>query len=753
MNKPVEMTMGSATSGSSGADMVHMVLPVEGMYNAASEQTIEAVLNSMEGVTARASFAARAVRLDFDRRHCPMITILRRLDDVGFKPVFEKAQRAPDTQEADRLLERAEEAKPEAKRREWSWTDWMLEHPDVPLTLIGGLFLIAAALIHFRGGPETLRVTFIIISYVTAGWLTAIDTIKTLGKFKFDIDVLMFAAAFGAASLGHYEEGALLLFLFGLGGAGENLAMDRARKAIEALTDLAPETATVRGADGRQSQVPVEQLKVDDTVVVHPFDRVPADGRVITGTSAIDQSPITGESTPVEKSVGSDVFAGTINGDGLLLVRVTKLATESTLAKIVRLVEEAQTQRSPTETFTAKVERFYVPLVLLGTAALIVVPPLLGIEPRREGTIWAGWFYQAMAFLTGASPCALAIGTPAAVLCGIARAARIGVLIKGGVHLENLGRVTAIAFDKTGTLTRGRPEVTDVVALNGASETEILRLAASLEMGANHPLGAAIVAEARARELKLENPRDVELLSGRGVASYIGDKHVLVGRPSLLGDLTGSAAKARVDELRRAGKTGAAVLVDGRGVGLIGLADQPRENAAAALERLKRAGIKRTIMLTGDNAHAAEAVARTLHVDEFHGELMPEDKVRLIQDVKQKYGRVAMIGDGVNDAPALAAATVGIAMGGAGTDVAIETADVALMADDLAKLPDAVGLSRFSRRIVVQNLVIALGVIAVLAPTAALGGTTLGIAVLFHEGSTVVVVLNALRLLVWKAKD
>jgi Cd2+/Zn2+-exporting ATPase len=733
-------------------DLVHMVVPVEGMYTAAAEQLLEAALNRMPHLVAQASYPAGAVRLEFDKRHCPLVQIMQRMQELGFRPRFDLARKTATEQEAARRMAGAagRQAPPAAARdsRLVRAMRWLAERPQPALTLLGGLLLAMGWSVGLMRGPQELRIALLAGAYLAAGWHTGIDTLRVLRAARFDIDVLMFAAAFGAAALGHYEEGALLLFLFGLGTAGENLAMDRARHAIEALTKLAPQTATLREPDGSTRHVPVDQLRVGDIVVVQPFDRVPADGKVAAGASAVDQSPLTGESTPVEKVVGAEVMAGTINGEGQLQVRVAKLAGDTTLAKIVRLVAEAQTTRSPTQTFTDRVERWYVPLVLAGTAGVMVVPPLLGWSPSRAGGIWAGWFYQAMAFLTAASPCALAIGTPAAVLCGIARAARIGVLIKGGVHLENLGRVKAMAFDKTGTLTQGRPVVTDVAVFAGdLDDARVLALAASVEQAAaGHPLAAAIVAEAHSRGLELREPTDIEFMPGRGVRGRVGRHAVAVGRLSMSDELPEPVSR-RSEQLQRQGRTVAMVMIDGRPAGLIALADQMRPNVAAALNRLREIGVERCMMLTGDHVQAAQAVAAQAGTDEFHADLMPEDKVKLLARLKDRYGRVAMVGDGVNDAPALAAASVGIAMGGAGTDVALETADVVLMSDDLARLPSAVELSRFSRRIVIQNLVIALGVIAVLAPSAALGWTPLGIAVMFHEGSTVLVVLNSLRLL------
>lgn len=716
-----------------------IVLPIQGMVSPRSEQAIETALGKLPGVVSSASFASRSLRVEFDRRHCALPEIVRRLDRFGFHvgKTAEVGAAATVT------------APPGLMHKLWT------EYFKLTLAFAGGACLLAAFLVHVLNGPQVVRIVLAASAFLLCGWYSFKETLQILRELRFDIDVLMVAAAFGAASLGHFEEGALLLFLFAIGGAGEELAMDKARRAIAALAKLAPETATVRLDDGTEKLVRVEELQREMTVVIKPFERIPADGVVSSGASAVDQAPITGESVPVEKTAGAPLFAGTINGEGLLLAKVTKLASETTLAKIVKMVNEAQTAKSPTQVFTDKVEKFYVPFVLIATAVLIVVPPLLGLHHRQTGPSagrWAGWFYQAMAFLTAASPCALAIGTPAAVLSAIARAARIGVLVKGGVHLESLARVNAVAFDKTGTLTRGRPTITDVVALSG-SDADVLALAASVEQSSTHPLAKAIVDEAQARQLKFAPAEEIEQIPGKGLRGRVAGRAVAVGHHSMLDHSAGrEQVQAEIEKLAGQGKTTVLVIDDGRPVGVLALADNPRENARAALQALHAAGVAKTIMLTGDNAQVATAIAKQVGLDEFHAGLLPEDKVTRVRELQAKYGPVAMIGDGVNDAPALAAASVGIAMGASATDVALETADVALMSDDLAKLPAAIALARFARRIIAQNLIIALGVIAVLAPLSALGFTMLGIAVLFHEGSTVVVVLNSLRLLGFRGK-
>ncbi|HEY4722579.1 MAG TPA: heavy metal translocating P-type ATPase, partial [Anaerolineae bacterium] len=489
----------------------------------------------------------------------------------------------------------------------------------------------------------------------------------------------------------------------------EDRALDRARSAIRALADLAPKTALVR-RNGQEIEAPVEELQLDDVVIVRPGVRLPIDGEIVVGQSSVNQAPITGESVPVDKTIGDKVFAGSINGEGALEVRVTRLAKDSTLARVTKMVEEAQTQKSPSQQLAEKFERVFVPAVLIGDALLIVVPSLFGVPFQAS-------FLRAMTLLVAASPCALALGTPATILAGVAQAARNGVLIKGGVHLENLGRLKAIAFDKTGTITHGLPEVTDVIPVNDRSHDEVLTIAAGVESRSGHPLAQAVVRAAQAQKLTLPNVNEVESITGRGLRSSVNGQAVLIGNLKLMNESSipvSREVQQWQETLEADGKTTMLVAVNGRIGGVIALADTLRPDLQTTMAALKRAGIQQTVMLTGDNARAAAAIARQAGLTDFRAELMPEDKVTAVQALGQQFGEVAMVGDGVNDAPALANATVGIAMGRAGTDVALETADVALMSDDLSKLPFAIGLGRATRSIIKQNLAIALGVITLL---------------------------------------
>ena len=581
------------------------------------------------------------------------------------------------------------------------------------------------------------------VAYLTGGAYPLRNTITALRRHIFDVNLLMVLAALGAAAVNQWREGAILMFLFSLSGTLERYAMGRSRHAIRALMKLSPEEALVR-REGIERVVPVAALIIGDVIIVHPGERVPADGTVIAGASSVDQAPITGESVPVAKGPGAPVFAATINGDGALEIAVGKLASESTLARVIRLVEEAQAQQTPTQRLTELIGTRYTIGVLVGVALVIAVPPLLFAAPLSAS------FYRAMTLMTVASPCALVLSTPAAILSAIAVAARWGILFKGGGSLEDLGRVRVIAFDKTGTLTRGTPQVTDLVPVAGVSTEQLLAVAAAAESRSEHPLAHAVVACAKVHEIILPAVEDMHAVVGKGVEARCNDQVYRVGTASLL-EAAGVCIPEQVTHaaqgLRTQGKTAVFVAADDACLGVLALADVVRPGARAVIAHLRQLGISHIVMLTGDNHEVAQTIAAELGIDEVRADLLPEDKLAVIHDLAARYGAVAMVGDGVNDAPALAAATVGIAMGGAGTDVALETADVALMGDDLIGLVDGVALSRDARRIVRENVTIALGMIAVLVLVAAPGLIRLPVGVVGHEGSTLFVVANGLRLL------
>ena len=624
---------------------------------------------------------------------------------------------------------------------------WMQEQWTMLLVALAGFFLLSGWVGEtFFLLPPTVALIFYLLAYVAGGYDVATHALPALLRGKFDTDVLMLAAAAGAALLGEWAEGAFLLFLFSLGHAGEHYALDRARNAVNALGALMPKTAQVKRTAGLV-EMPVEQLQLGDVVLVRPGDRVPVDGEIVQGSSGIDQSPITGESVPVTKQPGESVFAGSINLEAALEIKTTALARDNTLSRVMQLVQEAQSQQSPTQQFTQRFTRWFVPAVLLVVLLVIALPPLLGWM-----TINAS-FYRAMLLLVAASPCALAIGTPAAVLAGIAQSARQGVLIKGGVHLENLGRLQVMAFDKTGTLTSGQFAVTDIIPTNGANADELLSIAAAVEQQSNHPLAQAVVEAAQSQGLTLPVAEQHENIVGQGVVSNVNGELVRIGATRLFDQSDVALDNAVHQTLARLAGEGKSTMVVSQGnrvLGILALADQPRPHVKATLQKLRDLGIKELVLLTGDNEQVAQRIGATVGVTDVRASLMPEDKLQAIRQLEQKHGAIAMTGDGVNDAPALATATVGIAMGGAGTAVALETADVALMGDDLQQLPFAVGLSRASRNIIQQNLVISLGIIALLILSSVLGWLQLSGAVVLHEGSTIIVVLNALRLLAYR---
>lgn len=708
---PQVRSMAEASGAQLSARYRHEVMRIDGMDCATCATVIEHALHRLDGVLeASMSYAAERLRLEYDSEKVSRKAIVSRLEALGYK-----------------VLEADHEA------------TWYVEYRELIVSAIAGALLLAGWLVGLRQDGQHVSVGLLGAALLVGGYYAMRDAWQSIRERQLDIDVLMIVAAMGAAALGQWVEGALLLVLFSLGHALEHLAMDRARHAIEALADLAPKTALVL-RDGVELEVAVEALLRGDTVLVRPGQRIAADGKVLAGSSAVDQAAITGESMPVDKTVESLVFAGTVNGEGLLTVEVSKLSKDSSLARMVQLVAEAQTEKSPTQRFVTRFEKVFVPLVLVGVVALIVIPPLLGM-PFAES------FYRAMAVLVAASPCALAIATPSAVLAGVARAARGGVLIKGGVHLENLQTLSAIAFDKTGTITTGKPSVTDVIALQG-DEASLLATAASIESRSAHPLAQAVVQAAKVRQLDLPPVSDVQAVNGKGMHALVSSRQVSIGNLRLFEhDAVPDSVREQVARLESLGKTTMLVRANGVFLGLLALADTPRPGMREVFSRLASLGVRQTIMLTGDNEKVAKAVAESVGISDVRAGLLPEEKLQVIDELMRQHGQVAMVGDGVNDAPAMARATLGIAMGGAGTDVALETADVALMADDLSRLPFAIALSRASHNIIQQNLWAAFGVVALLIPATLFGWASMGIAVLIHEGATVLVVINALRLL------
>lgn len=597
----------------------------------------------------------------------------------------------------------------------------------------------------------------LVVAYVAGGWESLIRTLRALRRFELDVDLLMLIAAAGAAAVGHWIEGAILLFLFSLGNTLETFAFGRTRRSIRALMELRPEEAA-RVEDGDETVVALEALTPGDVVRVRPGERIPVDGEVVAGASRVDESTLTGEPTPVPKDVGQSVFAGTLNAGGSLDIVMSKSADDTALARVIALVEQAREARAPTQSWIERIEGRYAAAVIVGTAFAVLVP-WLGFGWSFEDA-----FYRGMTLLVVASPCALVISIPATVVSAVSNGARHGILFKGGAHLDALATIKVVAFDKTGTLTVGRPEVVGVRAGQGVpvpagatspsdadpTADRLVELAAAAEARSEHPIGAAIVREAERRARTLPEPESFDSSPGRGVLARVDGCEVQVGRRSWIEESVGSAVPEAFRDLFEgdiAGATPVYVSVDRQHAGVIAVADAPRKGAREVVRALSERGLARSVILTGDAESTGRAIGHMVGIDEIHAELLPEQKSFVLEELRARHGPVAMVGDGVNDAPALASADLGIAVGAAGSDVALETADVVIMGEDIGALAHAIDLSHRTRRVVRQNLVFAVGVIVSLVGLASFGLIGLTTGVIGHEGSTVVVVFNGLRLL------
>jgi Cd2+/Zn2+-exporting ATPase len=588
---------------------------------------------------------------------------------------------------------------------------------------------------------------FEIAAYVVAAVLgarfVAVKAWYAARNLRPDMNLLMIVAVLGAMVIGEWFEGATVAFLFALSLALEGWSVGRARRAIASLLDIAPPTARVLRDDGTQSEVPVAEIRPGSRFVVPGGERIALDGRVLSGQSAVNQAPITGESVPVEKHAGAEVYAGTINGDGLLTVEAIKAVDDTALARIIRMVEEAHARRAPSERWVERFARVYTPAVMVLALLIFLVPPLV------FGQGWEVWFYRALVLLVIGCPCALVISTPVSIVAALASAARAGVLVKGGAFIELPAQLKAIAMDKTGTVTRGEPEVVNVIPLSEHSEQDLLARAAALEAHSTHPLARAILRYAESQGMSIAPAQDVQVLRGKGLAGtskgspfWLGSHRYVVER----GQST-PETKRRADELESDGKTVIVVGNERHVCGLIAVADPVRPQARQLVEELHAAGIRQVVMLTGDNRVTAEAIGREAGMDKVHAELLPEDKVHRIEELAREYGTVAMVGDGINDAPALARADLGIAMGAIGSDAAIETADVALMTDDVSRLPWLVRHAKRTLRVIRQNIAFALGVKILFFALTFAGMATLWGAIAADVGASLLVVLNALRLL------
>lgn len=610
------------------------------------------------------------------------------------------------------------------------------------------LFIVFGYLSQYVNGEENLITSLLFAASIVIGGFSLFKVgFQNLIRFEFDMKTLMTVAIIGAAIIGEWAEGAIVVILFAISEALERFSMDRARQSIRSLMDIAPKEALVR-RNGQELMIHVDDIAVGDIMIVKPGQKIAMDGVVVSGYSAVNQAAITGESVPVEKTVSDDVFAGTLNEEGLLEVKVTKLVDDTTIAKIIHLVEEAQGERAPSQAFVDKFAKYYTPIIMIVAALVAVIPPLF-----FNGN-WAAWIYQGLSVLVVGCPCALVISTPISIVSAIGNAAKKGVLIKGGVYLEEMGALKAIAFDKTGTLTKGVPVVTDFKVFNDQTDaSELLSVITALEYRSQHPLASAIMRKAEEENISYtaEKVDDFSSITGKGIKGIVNGTTFYIGNPKLFKELPtarfSSEQEQLVTSLQNAGKTAMVVGTDSAILAVIAVADEVRESSKDVVQKLHQLGIQKTIMLTGDNKGTATAIGGLVGVSDVQAELLPQDKLDFIKQLRSDYGNVAMVGDGVNDAPALAASTVGIAMGGAGTDTALETADVALMGDDLRKLPFVIKLSRNALSIIKQNITFALAIKLIALLLVIPGWLTLWIAILSDMGATLLVALNGLRLM------
>lgn len=761
------------TGASITEKIAHKLIGVEGIRHSRQARSIERNLSDLNGMIEASVSASGMVRVEFDRSQLDEATIIKALQKEGLDipdtavnaEKYLRSIKETEKPQKDQKSEKKPEHEEGDVEHEYAHGGLFGKNTELVFSILSGILLAIGFGFSFVDAlPSWVSLSLYIGAYFFGGFYTTKEAVETVFKGGFEIDFLMLVAAIGAAILGAWSEGALLLFLFSMGHALEHYAMNKARKSIAALAELAPKTAFLK-KNGRIEEVGVEKLCIGDIIVVKPHSKIPSDGVVVSGEGSVNQAPITGESIPVDKIPVEDpekdysneknisdenrVYSGTINGNNTLDVKVIKEAKDSTLSRLVKLVNEAQTQKSPTQRFTDKFEKYFVPAVL--GLVVVLLGAFLVIDENFSDS-----FYRAMAVLVAASPCALAISTPSAVLSGVARAAKSGVLIKGGRPLEDLGVLTALAFDKTGTLTEGKPKLTKVVPLNNTDENELLIMAIAVENLSDHPLAKAVVRDGKKRleGNSIPEATDLEAVLGKGIKAALGNDKVYIGNLELYEALDDKKpSKNIVEEVKALEAEGNTTMLIRRNddyVGIIALMDTPRAEAKSTLVQLKKIGIKRMVMLTGDNQKVADAVAKEIGLTDAWGSLLPEEKVDAIKKLQEQESKVAMVGDGVNDAPAMANSTVGIAMGAAGSDVALETADIALMGDKLETLPFAIGLSRKATSIIKQNLWISLGIVTLLIPATIFGLAGIGLAVVIHEGSTLVVVFNALRLLAYK---
>lgn len=694
---------------------------VAGMDCPDESRPIEARLKKLRGVET-VQFNLMANQLIVSHR-CPISDIQQALEELGFRS------------------ELAERVGPPADSSFWQ------RHKLLMLTVISGVLAILGGTLRYFHIADRMAIPILFIAILAGGFHIFKKGWAEARHLTLGMNFLMSIAVVGAMIIGEWSEAAMVIFLFALAQLLETYSLDRARKSIQRLMTLAPNVALRKDESG-EKLVSVDQINLGDTIIIKPGERIPMDGRVIAGQSFVNQSPITGESLPVAKSLGDEVFAGSINEKGTLEVEVTKRFADSTLSRIIHLVEQAQAKKAPTQSFVERFARYYTPAVVALAVLLAILPPVI-----FQGT-FTEWFYRALVLLVISCPCALVISTPVTIVSGLTNAARNGILIKGGAYLENFSRLKALAFDKTGTLTLGQPRVQAIIPINNFAETEILTIAASLESRSEHPLAQAIVDYAQAQGIAPRSLEHFESLTGKGVRASIDGTTYLIGNHRLFEESGWCEAEIHEHLERLERKNYSAIILgqEKKILGIIAISDALRPDVVRAIHDLHRSGIERTIMLTGDNFQTAEAIAQEVGIDEFQAELLPEDKAVAIKQLLSQYDQVAMVGDGINDAPALATATMGISMGGSGTDTAMETADIVLMKDDLGKLAFLKDLSRKTVRIVKQNIFTALSLKAIFVALAIPGLATLWMAVFADMGASLIVVFNGLRALNGVAK-
>ncbi|ASS77253.1 heavy metal translocating P-type ATPase [Tumebacillus algifaecis] len=704
------------------------VFRVDGMDCGECARTVQRVMGKLSGV--------REVAVSFNTTKMTVVhnasleTIQKTVSDVGYRAtVLETTLQDPDV--------------PVATGGEAAEPGFWEKHKRTVLTTVSGLFLGVGLITEFAGGSESAAIVCYLIAILTGGFYAARAGYFALKSFTLDMNFLMTVAAIGAAAIGEWSEGATVVFLFSVGNWLQASTMERTRRSIRSLIGFAPKEALVR-RNGQEQTVSVDHLQIGDLILVRPGERIPMDGRVEAGSSTVNQAPVTGESIPVLKQMGDEVFAGTLNETGGLEVIVTKKVQDSTLSRMIYLVEEAQEQKAPSQQFVDRFATYYTPIVVVLAILIAVLPPLFTGDPFSD------WIYRALALLVIACPCALVISTPVAIVAAIGNAAKRGVLIKGGAYLELMGQIRAVAFDKTGTLTQGKPVVVLVEPFDGVDQEQLLTVAASIEARSEHPLARAVLLLGEQKGIRALPVQQFQAVAGKGAQGHLDGALYRIGKPSWFEELGYDGTdrlKTVLSVQHEQGHTVMLVADEQQIIGLIAVADTVRPDSADTIAKLKQAGTAHTVMLTGDHARIAKSIAKQVGIDEYHGDLLPEQKLARITELKQRHHLVAMVGDGINDSPALAASDIGIAMGGAGTDIALETADIVLMSDDISKLPFTVRLSRKALRLIKQNIWFSLLVkLAFLLLTVA-GLSNLWMAVFADTGAALLVILNGMRLI------